>query len=73
MKEFDKLSRREFIVGAGGFATGAAVGSVLGGGLFNLLPAQAAENTPSWPGGYAQLDPRAAYKLGYDTYNSGGG
>ncbi|MBO8127062.1 MAG: hypothetical protein H0Z38_07490 [Firmicutes bacterium] len=61
----DKLTRREFLVGSSSFAAGAAVGSVLGGGIFNLMTAKAAE-TPEWPWPYAKLDPERAKKDGYE-------
>lgn len=67
----ERLSRREFLVGASGFAAGAAVGSVLGGGLLDLVPAQAAE-APAWPWPYTELDPEAARKIGYELYYQGG-
>jgi hypothetical protein len=61
----DLLSRREFLVGAGGFAAGLAVA-----GAGNLLtPATlAAEAVPAWPWPYAKLDPEAARKAGYYGY-----
>gem|GEM_PF-3387363 len=63
------LSRREFLVGSSSFMAGAAVGSMLGGSF--LLPASAAE-VPEWPWPYKQLDPKAAYKAGYELYYNGG-
>ncbi|MBO8126595.1 MAG: C_GCAxxG_C_C family protein [Firmicutes bacterium] len=72
MKEekMEKMSRREFLVGTGGFAAGAAVGAVLGGGVFNLLPAAAAEATYPYP--YVKLDPEKVRKYGYELYYQGG-
>jgi hypothetical protein len=69
-----KLSRRELLVGAGGFAAGAAVASTLGGGLANLFPAPAlaAEGeAPKYPFPYVKLDPEEARKLGYQSYYEG--
>lgn len=63
------LSRREFLVSGGSFLAGATVGSMLGGSF--LLPASANE-VPTWPWPYKQLDPKAAYKTGYDLYYNGG-
>ena len=68
-----KLSRREFLIGAGGFAAGAAVGSALGGGLLSLSPAEAADpKAPEWPWPYVKLDPDVGRKLGYELYYKGG-
>lgn len=75
MKELEKdgkVSRREFLAGAGGFAAGAAVGAVLGGGALNLVPALAAESTAVWPMPYKKLDPEAVRKAGYLAYGEGG-
>ncbi len=65
-----KLSRRELLVGAGGFAAGAAVASTLGGGLANLFPATAlAQGTYPFP--YVKLDPEETRKRGYQGYYEG--
>lgn len=70
----ERLSRREFLVGASSFTAGAAVGSVLGVGMLNLAkPASAAEvAAPAWPWPYVKLDPNAVRKLGYELYYQGG-
>lgn len=67
----DKMSRREFLAGASGFAAGATVGAVLGGSVLNLVPAKAAE-APAWPWPYKQLDPEKARKIGHELYYQGG-
>lgn len=68
-----KLTRREFLAGAGGFAAGAAVGAVLGGGALSVAtPALAAEPAPAWPFPYQKLDPEAVRKIGYQAYYEGG-
>lgn len=68
-----QVTRREFLAGAGGFAAGAAVGAVLGGGVFNLVPAvQAAEAVPGGPWPYVKLDPEVVRRKGYDYYWQGG-
>jgi hypothetical protein len=64
------MSRREFLAGAGGFAAGAAVGSLLGGGL-SLVPSALAAPA-SWPYPYAKLDPAVVSKKGYQYYWEGG-
>lgn len=69
------LSRREFLVGAGGFTAGALVGSVLGSSALDLFPkaqAASASEVPGWPWPYKKLDPDAARKLGYQAYYEGG-
>lgn len=63
-KMAQKLSRREFLVGAGGFAAGAAVATMFGGGI---QTAQAAE-APAWPWPYKKLDPEAVRIAGYKGY-----
>ena len=73
MDRQDTLTRREFLAGAGGFATGAAVGAVLGGGILDLVPAKAAaKDTPTWPWPYVQLDPEVARRQAYELYFDGG-
>lgn len=68
-----KMTRREFLVGAGGFAAGAAVGAVLSGSPFGLVPsAQAADAAPAWPWPYQKLDPEVIRKAGYQAYYEGG-
>ncbi|MDI6871782.1 MAG: C-GCAxxG-C-C family protein [Bacillota bacterium] len=68
-----KMTRREFLAGAGGFAAGAAVGAVLGGGALSLVsPAQAAEAVPNGPWPYVKLDPEVVRKKGYESYWQGG-
>ncbi len=71
----NKFSRRELLVGAGGFAAGAALGATLGSGALDLLPkAKAAgePEVPAWPWPYKKLDPAAVSKLGYQSYYEGG-
>lgn len=69
----ENMSRRDFLAGTGGFAAGAAVGAALGGGVFNLFSAQAAENAaPPSPWKYVKLDPEVVRKKGYDLYHNGG-
>ncbi|HHW15536.1 MAG TPA: hypothetical protein GXX28_11485 [Firmicutes bacterium] len=73
MNGSERLSRREFLIGGSGFVAGAAVGSVLGGGLFALSPAKASEPAaPAWPWPYQTLDPERGRKLGYELYYQGG-
>ncbi|NLY55220.1 MAG: hypothetical protein GX058_01770 [Firmicutes bacterium] len=66
------LSRREFLVGASGFAAGATVGAVLGGGVLDLFPAtaKAAQTSLPWP--YVQLDVEKARIRGYKFTKSSG-
>jgi hypothetical protein len=72
-KNSGNMTRREFLVGAGGFAAGAAVGAVLGGGALNLVPtALAADAAPVWPMPYKKLDPEVVRKAGYQAYYEGG-
>lgn len=67
------LTRREFLVGTGSFAAGAAVGAVLGGGVFGLLDVQAAETVaPPAPWKYVKLDPEVVRKKGWEMYWQGG-
>lgn len=65
-----RLSRREFLAGAGGFAAGATVGAVLGGGFLGGPSVQAAEVALPWP--YVELDPEVARKRGYEMTKSSG-
>lgn len=64
------MSRREFLVGAGGFAAGVAAASVLGGSLIPKAEAAAAVPPAPWP--YVQLDPDVVAKKGYQYYAEGG-
>lgn len=61
-----KLSRREFMVGAGGFAAGLAVA-----GMGNLVPTALAADV-TWPYPYKKLDPEVVRKAGFDAYADGG-
>lgn len=66
-------SRREFLIGSGGFAAGAAVGSVLGGGWLSPSAAQAAETkAPAWPWPYVKLDAEKGRKMAAELYFQGG-
>ncbi|MBO8127363.1 MAG: hypothetical protein H0Z38_09040 [Firmicutes bacterium] len=65
----DKLTRREFLIGASGFTAGAAVGATLGGSVFDILPAKAAGNELPWP--YVKLDPEVARIRGYEMTREG--
>lgn len=67
-----KVSRREFLAGAGGFAAGAAVGAMLGGGALNLVPSVLAAEGAKWPYPYKKLDPDTVRKAGYQAYYDGG-
>lgn len=69
----DKYSRREFLFGAGGFATGAVIGAALGGGGLHLLPGvKAAEvKAPPWPWPYKKLDPKVVAQRAYKGYYKG--
>ncbi len=69
-----KLSRREFLVGASGFAAGATVGAALGGGLLGLAPkAEAAETAkaPAWPWPYKKLNSKIVAQRAYEGFYKG--
>lgn len=65
-----KMTRREFLVGAGGFAAGVAAASVLGGSLVPKAEAAAAAPPAPWP--YVKLDPKVVAEKGYKLYWDGG-
>lgn len=68
-KETGKLTRREFLAGAGGFAAGVAVASVFGGAV---PQAEAAGAVPPAPWPYVKLDLADVAKKGYQYYWDGG-
>ncbi len=67
-KEQKVISRRNFLVGAGGVAGALALGKVTG--LMDPKPAEAVVNPMPWP--YEPLDVEIVRKRGFDAYFVGG-